>query len=281
VSADLTLISAATVARLKDGSVLRVQSPYIVTPSAAELADKRNIRIENIVDTELPDQSPPIQAPDSESEPHSLASYIDSTLLASDATPDQIAALCKEAAQHRFAAVCVNPIFVELAAKCLADTRVSVCAVSGFPLGSNSPTIKAAEARLAVEQGAGEIDMVMPVGLLRAGDYPAVKADIAAVRKALGADTTLKTIIEASLLTDEEKIAASIIAVEAGANFVKTGTGFAGPATIEDVRLIRQAIGDRARIKAAGGIRDRRTAEALIAAGADRIGTSSAITILS
>ena len=135
--------------------------------------------------------------------------------------------------------------------------------MSGFPLGSNSPAIKAAEARLAVEQGAGEIDMVMPVGLLRAGDYPAVKADIAAVRKALGADTTLKTIIEASLLTDEEKIAASIIAVEAGADFVKTGTVFAGPA------------------KAAGGIRDRRTAKALIAAGADRIGTSSAITVVS
>jgi len=273
VSTDLTLISAATVARLKDGSVLTVRSPYIVTPSAAELAEKKGVRIENETDAEvITGSSPKVTG--------SLARFIDSTLLATDAVPEQIMALCDEAAKCGFAAVCIHPIFVAQAATCLSGTGVAVCTVCGFPLGTSAPSTKVAEAALAVDQGACEIDMVIPLGLLRAGDVRAVNADISAVRQALDSDITLKVIVEAPLLTNEEKVAAAIIAVEAGADFVKTGTGFAGPVTVADVLLIRQTIGDRARIKAAGGIRDRQTAEAMIAAGADRIGTSSAAAVV-
>ncbi len=273
MSADLTLISAATVACLKDGSVLTVRSPYIVTPSAAELAAKKNIRIENVTDAEVNTESSPKVT-------GSLARFIDSTLLATDTVPEQITTLCEDAAKHGFAAVCIHPIFVAQAVTCLSGTGVAACTICGFPLGTSAPSTKAAEARLAVDQGACEIDMVIPVGLLRAGDLRAVNADISAVRQVLDSDITLKVIIEAPLLTNEEKVAAAIIAVEAGADFVKTGTGLAGPVTVADVRLIRKTVGDRARIKAAGGIRDRQTAEAMIAAGAARIGTSSAVAVV-
>lgn len=271
MSEELTLISAATVARLKNGSVLQVRSPYIVTPSAAELAERKEVRIEETGG-----------APADEPAPNdtSLAPYIDSTLLTSEATPGEIETLCEEAATRGFAAVCVNPIYVTHSVARLSDTRIAICTVCGFPLGAAEAAIKAAEARLAIDRGATEIDMVLPVGLLRAGELGRVRDDITAVRQAMGASATLKVIMEAPLLTEEQKVTAAVISVEAGADFVKTGTGFAGPASVADVRLIRQAVGDRARIKAAGGIRDRQSALALIAAGADRIGTSRAAAVI-
>jgi deoxyribose-phosphate aldolase len=282
-----TLVSAATVARLKKSSVLKVAPPCIITPSAAELARQKGIDIQIIAGHESAgtvrggnqpagdETTTPTPATDA------LATRIDSTLLAADALPDQIRALCEEAAGHGFAAVCVNPVFVALAVATVAGRGPAVATVCGFPLGAQASAIKAAEARLAESEGAAEIDMVLPIGLLKAGDFRAVRDDIDAVRKALArSDTILKVIIEAPHLSDQEKVAASIIVVEAGADYVKTGTGFAGPVTVEDVTLIRRVIGSQAHIKAAGGIRDRATAELLIAAGADRIGTSSAASLM-
>jgi deoxyribose-phosphate aldolase len=274
-----TLIQAATVARLKDGATLKVTPPYLVTPSAAELATRKRVRIEVVTGTGDSPATPGQSQAGVDSV--SLAARIDSTLLAANATPDQIEALCREATTHGFAAVCVNPCYVSLAVRELGGTGPPVAAVCGFPLGANATSVKAAEARLAESQGAREIDMVLPVGRAVVNDWPAVRDDVAAVRNALKQKSSvLKVIIEAQLLTDEQKVAASIAAVAAGADYIKTGTGFSGPATADDVRLIKKTVGNRARIKAAGGIRDRRSALALIAAGADRLGSSRAAALL-
>lgn len=209
-----------------------------------------------------------------------IASYIDHTLLKADATMDDITRIAGEAASHGFASVCVNPCWVPLCRKLLDGTGVKVCTVVGFPLGAASSRAKAAETAAAVEDGADEIDMVINIGYLRSGMDDEVLGDIKAVREAcLG--KVLKVIIEACLLTDEEKIRACRLAEEAGADFVKTSTGFSsGGATVADVALMRKAVGGRLKVKAAGGIRTLADARAMIGAGASRIGASAGIAIV-
>lgn len=208
-----------------------------------------------------------------------LAGMIDHTLLKADATPEAVRRLCAEARQWRFASVCVNGSYVELAARELAGSGVKVCTVVGFPLGAASSAAKAAEARDAVERGADEVDMVLNVGRLKAGDDAYVQDDVAAVRKAADG-RTLKVILETCLLTDAEKERACRICREAGADFVKTSTGFStGGATEADVALMRAAVGPDGGVKASGGIRTRSDAERMIAAGASRIGASASVAI--
>ena len=210
---------------------------------------------------------------------NNLASYIDHTLLKADATEAQITRLCEEAREHRFASVCVNPRWVALCAQLLAGSGVRVCTVIGFPLGASSSAIKAAETRQAVADGADELDMVISVGDLKAGNNEFVRADIRGVVKA-AEGRTVKVIIEACLLTDEEKSLACKLAMAAGADFVKTSTGFStGGATVADVKLMRAAVGPNFGVKAAGGIRTRRDALMMIEAGANRIGASAGIAI--
>lgn len=210
-----------------------------------------------------------------------LAGMIDHTLLRADATPEAIRTLCAEARQWRFASVCVNGSYVELAARELAGSGVKVCTVVGFPLGGMSSEAKAAEARDAVGRGADEVDMVLHVGRLKAGDDDYVRADIARVREAAGG-RVLKVILETGLLTDAEKERACRLSWEAGADFVKTSTGFSrGGATAEDVALMRAAVGPKMGVKASGGIRTRAEAERMIAAGASRIGASASVAICS
>lgn len=214
--------------------------------------------------------------------PPDLAGFIDHTILKADATRDEITRLCEEASLHHFAAVCVNPRWVTLCRDILRGTGVGVCTVVGFPLGANETEIKALETRRAVQQGATEIDMVIPVGLLKSGDLQTVFEDIAAVRRESLGLACLKVIIEAALLTEAEKVVACTLSRDAGADYVKTSTGFAkGGATVSDVRLMRRAVGDEVGVKAAGGIKDRATADAMIAAGANRIGASAGVKIVS
>lgn len=209
-----------------------------------------------------------------------IASYIDHTLLKADATMDDITRIAGEAASYGFASVCVNPCWVPLCRKLLEGTGVKVCTVVGFPLGASSSTAKAAETAAAVEDGADEIDMVVNIGYLRSGMDDEVLGDIKAVREACRGKV-LKVIIEACLLTDEEKIRACRLAEEAGADFVKTSTGFSsGGATVADVALMRKAVGGRLKVKAAGGIRTLADARAMIGAGASRIGASAGIAIV-
>ncbi len=211
---------------------------------------------------------------------HDLAGMIDHTLLKTEATPKQVERLCEEARKFGFATVCVNSSYVPLCVSRLEGSPVRVCAVVGFPLGAMATEIKAAEANWAIERGASEIDMVMAVGRLKAGDSVFVREDIAAVRKA-SEGRALKVILEASLLDEAEKIRGCEIAREAGAEFVKTSTGFgSGGATVEDVRLMRGVIGDTMGVKASGGIRDRATAIRMIEAGATRLGTSASIELV-
>jgi deoxyribose-phosphate aldolase len=216
-----------------------------------------------------------------------LAKTIDHTLLKAIATADQVRELCAEARKFGFASVCVNPCWVALCAKELAGSDVLVCSVIGFPLGANLPETKAAEARLAVSQGAREVDVVINLGAAKSGDWKAVEEDIrgvvAASREAAGgAETLVKVIIETCYLTDSEKAKACEAAARAGARFVKTSTGFGtGGATADDVRLMRKAVGDRLKVKASGGIRSYHDAILLLDAGADRIGASSSIAIVS
>jgi deoxyribose-phosphate aldolase len=211
---------------------------------------------------------------------HDLARTIDHTVLEADATADRIERLCDEARRHGFAAVCVNPCWVSLCVRLLQGSPVAVCTVVGFPLGANESATKADEARRAIAAGATEVDMVLNLGALKAGDHVAVQADIAAVRAA-SAGATLKVILECALLTDAEKADACRLAVDAGADFVKTSTGFAsGGATVADVMLMRAVVGPQCGVKAAGGIRDRAAALAMLAAGADRLGTSSGVAIM-
>ena len=211
-----------------------------------------------------------------------LAKYIDHTLLKADATPEQIKKLCAEAEEYQFASVCVNSCYAKLAHECLRGRGVAVCCVVGFPLGAMSPRAMAYEARCAAEDGASEIDMVLPIGALKSGDDETVRETIGAVVEAVTGLAIVKVILEACLLTDAEKVRACQLAESVGAAFVKTSTGFSsGGATEHDVALMRKSVSSAVQVKAAGGIRDRETALRMIAAGADRIGASAGIQIVS
>ncbi len=210
-----------------------------------------------------------------------LAKMIDHTILKADATPAEVERLCREAGQHHFASVCVNSSFVPLAAKLLAGTDVMVCAVVGFPLGAMATEVKASEAKYCADAGAQEVDMVIEVGRLKAGDAEYVKKDIAAVVQAVRGRAAVKVIIETCLLNEAEKKLACQLAKEAGAAFVKTSTGFStGGATVEDIRLMRAVVGPELGVKASGGIRTRQDALKMIEAGATRVGASASIAII-
>lgn len=209
-----------------------------------------------------------------------IARMIDHTLLKPEATEEQIRVLCDEAKTYNFASVCVNPVQVSLAAELLKGTQVKVCTVIGFPLGANTSNVKAFEALEAIKQGALEVDMVINVGKLKDKNYDFVKADIKAVVDAAKGKALTKVILETCLLTDEEKVIACKLSKEAGADFVKTSTGFnKGGATVEDIKLMRQTVGDMMGVKASGGVRSNSDALAMINAGASRIGASSSIEI--
>jgi deoxyribose-phosphate aldolase len=211
----------------------------------------------------------------------SIAGMIDHTLLKANATQEEIGKLCEEARKYRFASVCVNPGYVSMSARLLRGSCVKVCTVIGFPLGSTTPTVKAIEARDAMANGADEIDMVINIGALKSGNDHLVSEDIKAVREATRGKV-LKVIIETSYLTKDEKIRACKMSKQAGADFVKTSTGFgSGGATIEDVALMRGVVGPEMGVKASGGIKDAKAAEQLIKAGATRLGTSASIAIVS
>ena len=211
-----------------------------------------------------------------------LAKKIDYTLVKPTATRDDIVRLCEEARKFGFGCVCVNPIYVSLAAKSLKGTKVRVCSTVGFPFGTTLPEVKASEARMVIERGAREIDMVISMGALKSKDYETVKRDIEAVVNVAHSysDVIVKVIIETGYLTDKEKAVACKLANEAGADFVKTSTGFAGGATVEDVKLMRETVGKGMGVKAAGGIRTLEDALAMIEAGASRIGTSTGVAII-
>ena len=210
-----------------------------------------------------------------------LAKTIDHTLLKPDATAAQIEKLCAGAREYHFASVCVNPSRIALAARLLAGSDVTPCCVVGFPLGAIPAESKAAEAAVAVRNGAREVDMVIDIGAAKDGDWDAVEADIAAVKQACG-PAKLKVIIETCLLTDEEKVQACLAAKRANADFVKTSTGFSkAGATAADVKLMRETVGPDMGVKASGGIHNRAEALAMIEAGATRIGASSGIAIVS
>lgn len=209
-----------------------------------------------------------------------LNKTIDHTILNPDATKDEVIKVIDEAKAYDFASVCLEPCWVTLAAERLADSDVKVCTVIGFPLGANTKTVKAFEAKEAVENGADEVDMVLNIGALKSGEYDLVLEDMKAVREA-AKDAVVKVILETCLITDEEKKKACALAKEAGMDFLKTSTGFStAGATTDDVKLMREAVGDAMGVKASGGIRDRETAEAMIAAGASRIGASKSIAIV-
>lgn len=210
-----------------------------------------------------------------------LNKYIDHTLLKPEATHEDIRRVCEEAKAFNTASVCVNPLFASFVAKELQGTDIKTCCVVGFPLGATPSAMKAAEAKLCVENGAQEIDMVIAVGAAREGDWAYVEQDIKAVVDAIGGRAILKVIIETCLLTDEQKVNACLCAKNAGADFVKTSTGFStAGATVADVALMRGVVGNEMGVKAAGGIRSREAAEAMIAAGASRIGASSSKKII-
>lgn len=209
-----------------------------------------------------------------------LNKTIDHTILNADATKEAVIKVIDEAKKYEFASVCLEPCWVSLAAERLKDSPVKVCTVIGFPLGANTKTVKAFEAKEAVDNGADEVDMVLNIGALKSGDDAMVLEDMKAVREA-AKDAVVKVILETCLLTDEEKKKACALAKEAGLDFVKTSTGFStAGATVEDVKLMRDAVGDTMGVKASGGIRDTKTAEAMIAAGASRIGASKSIAII-
>ena len=215
-------------------------------------------------------------------EDEAMAGMIDHTLLKPDATPDEIAQLAYEARKFSFATVCVNPTHVRLAAELLKDSEVKVCTVIGFPLGATQPEVKAFETEDAIRDGATEIDMVINIGALKSRDYKLVARDIKAVVDIAHPQGALvKVILETALLTDEEKIAGSLLAREAGADFVKTSTGFGpGGATVEDIALMRRAVGPSMGVKASGGIKNLADAEGMVQAGATRIGASAGVRIV-
>ncbi len=208
------------------------------------------------------------------------AAMIDHTLLKADATRGQFETLCAEAKKYGFASVCVNPAWVKYAAEQLQGSDVLVCTVIGFPLGASTPAVKAFETKDAIANGAGEIDMVINIGALKDGDYDVVREDIKAVVAAANG-TLVKVIIETCLLTDEEKVKACELAVEAGADFVKTSTGFStGGATAEDIALMRKTVGPDLGVKASGGVRSLEDMKKMISNGATRIGASSGVAIM-
>lgn len=225
--------------------------------------------------------APPVEQsalpPRVEFPPAEMAKRIDHTLLKPDSTREQVVQLCREALQHGFAAVCVNPCWARLAADVLRGSEVKACSVVGFPLGSTPHDVKAYEARRAVLDGAREVDMVLNVGALKGGEVDAVERDIrSVVQVAEEYGAAVKVILETCLLSREEKVVACRISERAGAHFVKTSTGFSsGGATAADVRLMRDSVGDKVRVKASGGIKTYADAVAMIRAGASRIGTSS------
>lgn len=208
-----------------------------------------------------------------------LSRYIDHTLLKPDATPKQIETLCQEARQYEFFSVCVNPSQVAKCAALLKGSEVKVCTVVGFPLGANTSEVKAFETADAIAKGADEVDMVLNIGALKAGLHDVVLRDMQAVVQAAKGHL-VKVIIETSLLDESQKIKACELAVQAGANFVKTSTGFSGGgATVEDVLLMKKTVGDQAQVKASGGIKNAQQALDLIKAGATRLGTSSGVSL--
>ncbi len=210
-----------------------------------------------------------------------MAKYLDDTLLKADATPEQIVKICEEAKTYGCASVCVNSVYVPLVSKELKGTDVKTCCVIGFPLGACTSEAKAAETTDSIAKGAQEVDMVIHIGSAKAGDWDYVKKDIEAVVAAADKKALVKVIIETCLLSDEEKVKACEAAKAAGADFVKTSTGFStAGAKIEDIHLMRQTVGVSIGVKASGGVRDFKTAAAMIEAGATRIGTSSAAEIL-
>ncbi|MCR6105642.1 deoxyribose-phosphate aldolase [Salipaludibacillus agaradhaerens] len=211
----------------------------------------------------------------------SLASLIDHTQLKADTQEDKIISLCEEAKTYQFASVCVNPVWVKKAAELLANSGVDVCTVIGFPLGASTPETKAFETTNAIENGATEIDMVMNIGALKDGNDALVEADMRAVAEAAKGKALTKVILETCLLTDDEKVRACELAVKAGLDFVKTSTGFStGNATVEDIALMRKTVGDKAGVKASGGVRSLEDAKAMVHAGATRIGASAGVKIV-
>jgi deoxyribose-phosphate aldolase len=212
----------------------------------------------------------------------SLANMIDHTLLKPDATPEKVTQLCMEARKYNFASVCVNPSYAKLCADLLRGSNVKVCCVVGFPLGATLPEVKVIEAKMAIENGANEIDMVVNIGALKARDSALVARDIrGVVSTGHAAGALVKVILETCLLTDEEKVLGCLLSKEAGADYVKTSTGFStGGATVKDIMLMRQTVGPEMGIKAAGGISNREDAEKMILAGATRIGASAGVKII-
>jgi deoxyribose-phosphate aldolase len=223
-----------------------------------------------------------IELPPAEAGPRfDLAPLLDHTLLKADATPDQVGRLCEEAAQGGFASVCVNPAWVAVAAARLEGTRVRVCTVAGFPLGATTARQKAFEAASALEDGAREVDTVLPIGAALAGDWGAVEAELALLRKAVPrGHAVLKVILETSLLDEAQKVQACQIARDTGLDFVKTSTGFSsGGATEADVALMRKAVGASCGVKASGGIRSYEDALRMVRAGATRLGLSASLAV--
>ncbi|WP_313798226.1 deoxyribose-phosphate aldolase [Cytobacillus sp.] len=210
-----------------------------------------------------------------------VAKMIDHTLLKADATKEQIEKLCAEAKEYNFASVCVNPAWVKRSAELLSGTEVKVCTVIGFPLGASTPETKAFETKNAIENGATEVDMVINIGALKGGDNELVERDIRSVVNAAKDKALTKVIIETCLLNEEEKVRACELSVKAGADFVKTSTGFStGGATVEDIALMRKTVGPTIGVKASGGVRSAEDAEKMIKAGATRIGASSGAAIV-
>lgn len=211
----------------------------------------------------------------------SIAKMIDHTLLKPETKEEQIVTLCEEAKNYQFASVCVTPTWVKKSAELLKGTGVDVCTVVGFPLGASTPETKAFETTNAIENGATEIDMVLNIGALKDGNDDLLERDMKAVVEAAKGKALTKVILETCLLNDEEKVRACEIAVKAGLDFVKTSTGFStGNATVEDVALMRKTVGDKAGVKASGGVRSLADAEAMIDAGATRIGASAGVKIV-
>lgn len=206
--------------------------------------------------------------------------YIDHTLLKANATKQDILKLCAEAKEYDFASVCVNPCWIPVAKEALEGTDVKVCVVIGFPLGAMTCESKVFEAKDAIEKGATEVDMVINIGQLKDGNDAYVTDEIRAIKEAIG-DHVLKVIIECCLLSDEEKVRACVCAKEAGADFVKTSTGFStGGATVEDVKLMKDTVQDACKVKAAGGVRTKEDMDKMVAAGAERIGTSNGVSLM-
>jgi deoxyribose-phosphate aldolase len=210
-----------------------------------------------------------------------IAKMIDHTNLKPEATLLEIEKLCREGKEYGFFSICINPVWVSHCVKTLKGSGIKVCTVSGFPLGGNGKEIKIKEAEIACKDGADEIDMVMNIGALKSGDWKSVENEIEGVREVVGNERVLKVIIETCLLSKEEKIRATKIVMDCRADFVKTSTGFSvAGATLDDLRLLKELVKDRIKVKASGGIRDYQTAIKMIDAGADRIGTSAGVKIV-